>query len=79
VREMISGPLVFVLAGEVFGALMVYAFGKLGSQLLYGVSARDPLLLGSVTAFLFIVSMGAALWPAWTAACRDPKPSLRVS
>jgi putative ABC transport system permease protein len=79
VREMISGPLVFVLAGEVFGALMVYAFGKLGSRLLYGVSARDPLLLGSVTAFLFIVSMGAALWPAWTAACRDPKPSLRVS
>jgi putative ABC transport system permease protein len=79
VREMISGPLVFVLAGEVFGALMVYAFGKLGSQLLYGVSARDPLLLGAVAAFLFIVSMGAALWPAWTAAGSDPKPSLRVS
>ena len=79
VREMVSGTLVFVLAGEVFGALMVYAFGKLGSELLYGVSARDPLLLGSVAAFLFIVSLVAALWPAWMAAGSDPKSSLRVS
>jgi len=79
VREMISGPLVFVLAGEAFGVLLVSAVGKLGAELLYGVSARNPLILGSVAAFLFIVSLGAALWPAWSAAGCDPKASLRVS
>ncbi len=79
VREMVSSTLVFVLAGEAVGALIVCAFGKLGSELLYGVSARDPLLLGSVAGFLFIISLVAALWPAWSAAGCDPKASLRVS
>jgi len=79
VREMISGPLVLVLAGEAFGLLLVSALGKLGAELMYGVSARDPVILGSVAAFLFIVSLGAALWPAWSAAGCDPKASLRVS
>jgi putative ABC transport system permease protein len=75
-REMISGTLAFVLAGETFGALTAWAFGKLGAELLYGVSARDPWLLGSVGAFLFLVSLMAALWPAWSAAGCDPKASL---
>jgi predicted permease len=79
VREMVSGPLMFVLLGEMLGALLVFALGKLGSELLYGVSARDPVILGFVAAFLFIVSLGAALWPAWSAAGGDPKVSLRVS
>lgn len=79
VREMVSGPLAFVFAGEALGALLVYAFGKLGSELLYGVSARDPWILVLVVAFLFVVSVGAALWPAWTSASSDPKSSLRVS
>jgi ABC-type antimicrobial peptide transport system permease subunit len=79
VREMVSGTLVFVLVGETFGALMVCAFGKPASELLYGVSARDPFVLGGVVAFLFVVSMLAALWPAWSAADGEPKASLRAS
>jgi len=79
VREMVSRTLVFVLAGESIGALMLCAFGKLGADLLYGISPRDPLVLGSVAAFLFMVSLGAAFWPAWSAAGYDPKHSLRVS
>jgi putative ABC transport system permease protein len=79
VGEMVSSTLLFVLAGEAVGALVVWAFGKLGSQLLYGVSARDPLLLSLVGGFLFVVSLGAALWPAWSAASCDPKATLRVS
>ena len=39
---------------------MVCAFGKLGAELLYGVSARDPLVLGTVAGFLFVVSLLAA-------------------
>ena len=54
-RESVSGTLVFVLAGESIGALVVRSLGKVGSQFLYGVSVRDPFVLLSVTAFLFIV------------------------
>jgi putative ABC transport system permease protein len=79
VREMVSGTLVFVLVGETFGALMVCAFGKPASELLYGVSVRDPFVLSGVVAFLFVVSMLAALWPAWSAADGEPKASLRAS
>jgi len=78
VRDMVSGTLGFVLIGEMLGASIVSALGKLYSGLLYGVSARDPLLLGSVVAFLFVVSLGASVWPAWSAAGRDPQTSLRA-
>ena len=76
VREMISGTLGLVLIGESLGALIVVAVGNLGSELFYGVTARDPLVLGSVAAFLFLISVGSALWPAWSAASADPTASL---
>jgi putative ABC transport system permease protein len=78
-RDMVSRTLMFVLVGETFGVLMVGALGKMASELFYGVSARDPLVLGSVAAFLLLVSFGAAFWPAWSAAGSDPKASLRAS
>jgi putative ABC transport system permease protein len=79
VCEMVSSTLVFVLVGESLGAFAVSALSGLGADLLYGVSARDPLVLGSVVAFLFTVSLAAALWPAWSAAGSDPKASMRLS
>jgi putative ABC transport system permease protein len=78
VRDMVSRTLWFVLIGEVLGVSIISALGKLYAGLLYGVSARDPLILGSVVTFLFIVSMGASVWPAWSATNRDPQPSLRA-
>jgi putative ABC transport system permease protein len=79
VSEMVSSTLRFALAGEALGALLAFALGQLGAELLYGVSARDPVLLSSVVAFVFLVSLLAALWPAWLAAGCDPKAALRVS
>jgi len=70
VREMISGTLGFFAIGELLGAALVFAAGTLGADLLYGVSPRDPMILGLVTAFLFTISVGAALWPAWSFAGR---------
>ena len=79
VRDMISRTLVLVLIGELLGACIVCALGRLGSELLYGISERDPLVLGSVSAFLFLISLWSALWPAWSAASGDLKASLRAS
>jgi len=79
VREIVSGTLAWVLIGEVLGALVVSALGRLAADLLHGVSARDPLALGSVAGFLFLVSLASAVWPAWWAAGGDPKDSLRTS
>jgi putative ABC transport system permease protein len=76
VREIVYRALVFVLAGEALGVGAVAGLGRLGSDLLYGVSPGDPVLLGWVLAFLFVVSLGAALWPAWAAAGRDPNAVL---
>ena len=79
VRQMIASPLVFVAMGEALGGGFVWVFGRVGPELLYGVSARSPVLLGSVAIFLFVVSASAALWPAWSAAGRDAAASLRGS
>jgi putative ABC transport system permease protein len=77
VREMVAFALLFVLAGEGVGLGCALAVGTLAAELLYGVSPRDPLILGPVLAFLFLVSLAAAFGPAWIAAGADPKPSLR--
>jgi predicted permease len=79
VRQMIASPLAFVVMGEVVGGGLVWAFGRVGSELLYGVSARNPVALASVVIFLFVVSAAAALWPAWAAAGNDPAAALRGS
>jgi putative ABC transport system permease protein len=75
-RDMVYRALVFVLAGEAVGVCCVAGLGRLGSELLYSVSPRDPVIVGSVLAFLFVVSLVSALWPAWTAAGRDPNAVL---
>ncbi len=78
VRDLVSGTLRFVLIGATLGVLIVSGLGRVYPELLYGVSAQDPLLLGSAVAFLFVVSCGASFWPAWSATGRDPQTSLRA-
>jgi predicted permease len=79
VREIVYRALAFVLAGEAVGLGWVAEMGKFASGLLYGVSPRDPVILGCVSAFLFVVSLAAALAPAWIAAGRDPNAALHQS
>jgi putative ABC transport system permease protein len=84
VRDMISRTLVFVALGEAFGAGTLFVVATFGSDLvfgvsLFGVSPGNPLILASVSTFLFLVSLGAALWPAWSAAGSDTKGALRAS
>jgi putative ABC transport system permease protein len=57
-----------VFIGEALGALGVLGISKLAADLFYGVSPRDPVVVGSVATFLFTVSMFAGILPAWRAA-----------
>lgn len=77
VREMVSSTVSFVLIGEVLGIGCTAALGSFASDLLYGVSPRDPIVLTSVGIFLFIVSLVAASWPAWLSAGNDPMSTLQ--
>jgi putative ABC transport system permease protein len=79
IREIVSGTLGLVLAGEVLGLGAASGAGAVFSDLLYGVSPRDPLVLALIGMCLFAVSLTAAFFPAWIAAGRYSDTSLRVS
>ena len=70
VRDVISRTLVFVVIGESLGIFAAVFLAGLASELLYGVSAREPVVLASVGALVFTVSLWAAFWPAWKATGR---------
>jgi ABC-type antimicrobial peptide transport system permease subunit len=79
VRDMVTVALGLVAVGEGMGVLCAVWAGTAASDLLYGVSPRDPRILASICAGLFIVSAVAGLWPAWVAARQDSSGTLRTS
>ena len=79
IREIVSGTLGLVLTGEVLGLGGAAGAGSFFSDLLYGVSPHDPVILAFMGVCLFAVSFMAAFCPAWIAAGRYSSASLRVS
>ena len=79
VREMVFRALAYVAAGEALGVCCTAALTRLAAELFYGVSPHDPMVLTGVLAFLFAVSLAAALGPAWMAAGADPNTVLHQS
>lgn len=77
-RVVIAHGLTVVVAGVAIGVLAALALGRLVSSLLYGVTPRDPVVLGSVAAVLLLVAVAACLVPAWRAARVDPVEALRA-
>jgi putative ABC transport system permease protein len=77
VREMVSRTIGFVLLGELAGMGVVLGLGKLESGVLYGVSAHDPRVSAVIVTFLFVTSVAAAFWPAWSTAGKDLRASLQ--
>ena len=67
-------PVVLGLVAGVAGAL---AAGRLLASLLFEVSARDPLVIGGVTALLALVALAACYLPARRAARISPLDALR--
>lgn len=77
VRDMASSALAYVLAGEAIGIVSMALAAPLLANVLYAVSPRDPAVLASAAAFLFIVSLIAATRPAWIASAGNPARALR--
>jgi len=67
-----------VAFGAVVGIALVFAVGRLISNLLYGIGGSDPLTIFSVTILLGFVAFIACWWPARRASVVDPVVALRT-
>jgi predicted permease len=78
VIRLVVGQSLFVAAvGVVVGLAAAFALARGASSLLYGVSATDPWIFGTVPLVLVLVALLAAIAPAWRALRVDPIATLR--
>jgi ABC-type antimicrobial peptide transport system permease subunit len=63
--------------GILFGVLTALLVGRVLAGSLYGVSAFDPLTLGSVALLITVVALAASFLPARRAATTAPMEALR--
>lgn len=66
-----------VVLGVLMGIALALAAGKLVASLLYGISPRDPLILGGAAVLLAVIGVVACMVPAIRASRVDPVTSLR--
>jgi putative ABC transport system permease protein len=76
-RLVVKQGMMLALGGVVVGLIASFAFSRLVSSLLYGVTSSDPLTFASITVLLLIVALIASYIPARRAARIDPMISLR--
>jgi putative ABC transport system permease protein len=77
VRETIASASAPLLVGAVVGLAATALVVRQLASLLYGVTPRDPVVLGGVTALLLIVALIAAYLPARRASAVDPLIAVR--
>jgi putative ABC transport system permease protein len=76
-RMVIRDGLKLSLTGLVFGLLGAFGAGRVGSSLLYSVTATDPLTFIAVSLLLIAVAMAACYFPARRAMKIEPVVALR--
>lgn len=69
----------FAAVGIVIGSVVAMLVTGLLQQLLFGVTARDPLTFAGVAVLIAVVSIAASFLPARRAARVDPLEALRAS
>jgi predicted permease len=79
VRAVLQGGLTAVACGVFIGVAASFGLGRLLADLLFGVSAKDPAILGSAAAALVVFALIANWLPARRAARVDPMRSLRTN
>ena len=77
VRETILTASTPLVAGALLGLAATLVVARQLASLLYGVTPRDPAVLGSVTVLLLIVALLAAYLPARRASAVDPLTAVR--
>ena len=81
-RRMVLGmvlkqAMLLVAAGVVLGLAGAFAAGKVLTNMLYGVTPRNPLLLAIACCAITVTAGFAAYLPARRAASIDPMQALR--
>jgi ABC-type lipoprotein release transport system permease subunit len=67
-----------VALGVALGVVIALVLGRLVASLLYGVTARDPLVMITAAAVLLTVGLVASVLPGWRATRVDPVAALRA-
>jgi predicted lysophospholipase L1 biosynthesis ABC-type transport system permease subunit len=78
-RMIISEGLTLSLTGVAIGLVGAWLLGSVGSSLLLGVTASDPLTFTTVSLLLTAVALAACYFPARRAMRVDPIRALRVT
>ena len=63
--------------GETAGVCAVLLISNRLAGLLYNLAPYSPLVLSAAVIFVFGISLGAGLWPAWSAADDGSSSKLR--
>jgi ABC-type antimicrobial peptide transport system permease subunit len=76
-RAVLQGAMTMAAIGLAVGAACAFAATRVMKDLLFGVSATDPLTFGAVALLLGVVTLVASYVPALRATKVDPIVALR--
>jgi predicted permease len=77
IKLVVGQAVLLTSAGMAIGLAGAFGLSRIASNLLYGVSATDPVIFATVSAILVGVSIIAAVVPTWRAMRVDPIVALR--
>jgi ABC-type antimicrobial peptide transport system permease subunit len=78
VTLMLGDGLRNALAAVAGGLVLAWAGSRYMTDLLYGVSPRDPMVFAAVAAGILAIATLASLVPAWRVSTIDPVAALRA-
>ena len=78
VRLVLGESSRIVVIGVALGVATAIGLGRLVGSLLYGVSPRDPFVIGGAACILLTTGLVASIVPGWRAGHVDPSTALRA-